>query len=60
MLTLDQETLQELDKFIQEMPTKYGLPLLNFINGKIAEQVKKEIPKELIPKSPNEEANIEE
>ena len=32
MLTLDQETLKELDKFIQEMPVKYGLPLLNFIN----------------------------
>jgi hypothetical protein len=45
MLTLDQETLKELDKFIQEMPTKYGLPLLNFINGKIAEQNKaKEAP----------------
>ena len=40
MLTLTQETLQELDKFIQEMPVKYGLPLLNFINAKIAEQTK--------------------
>jgi len=40
MLTLTSETLQELDKFIQEMPVKYGLPLLNFINAKIAEQNK--------------------
>ena len=60
MLTLDKETLQELDKFIQEMPTKYGLPLLNFINGKIAEQVTKEIPSDLIPKSLDEEINTEE
>ena len=51
MLTLDQETLKELDKFIQEMPVKYGLPLLNFINAKMAEQVKKEIPKEVLQTS---------
>jgi hypothetical protein len=38
MLTLTSETLQELDKFIQDMPVKYGLPLLNFINAKIQEQ----------------------
>lgn len=40
MLTLTAETLQELDKYIQDMPVKYGLPLLNFINAKIAEQNK--------------------
>jgi hypothetical protein len=40
MLTLTSETLQELDKFIQDMPVKYGLPLLNFINAKIEEQNK--------------------
>jgi hypothetical protein len=40
MLTLSPEILQEIDKFIQEMPVKYGLPLLNFINAKIAEQNK--------------------
>ena len=38
MLTLTAETLQELDKYIQDMPVKYGLPLLNFINAKIQEQ----------------------
>jgi hypothetical protein len=47
MLTLDEKDLQQLNLFIQEMPLKHGLPLLNFINGKIQEQVNKEIPEEL-------------
>lgn len=42
MLTLDQNALQELNNFIQEMPVKYGLPLLNFINTKLKEQLPKE------------------
>lgn len=41
MLELNQEDLKVLDNFIQEMPTKYGLPLLNFINAKITEKNKK-------------------
>ena len=49
MLILDEKDLQQLNLFIQEMPLKHGLPLLNFINNKIAEQVKKEIPEELKP-----------
>jgi hypothetical protein len=48
MLTLTEQDLKDLDKYIQEMPTKYGLPLLNFINAKMTEQVKKEIPADLI------------
>jgi hypothetical protein len=40
MLTLNQEDLKELNNFLQELPLKYGLPLLNFINGKITEQNK--------------------
>jgi hypothetical protein len=47
MLTLDEKDLQQLNLFIQEMPLKHGLPLLNFINGKIQEQINKEIPQEL-------------
>lgn len=47
MLTLNEQDLKDLDKYIQEMPTKFGLPLLNFINAKMTEQVKKEIPSEL-------------
>jgi len=49
MLTLDEKDLQQLNLFIQEMPLKHGLPLLNFINAKITEQVKKEIPEEFQP-----------
>lgn len=47
MLTFDEKDLQQLNLFIQELPLKHGLPLLNFINGKIQEQVNKEIPEEL-------------
>jgi hypothetical protein len=42
MLQLDEKSINELNTFIQEMPTKYGLPLLNFLNTKIQEQSKKE------------------
>jgi len=38
MITLSEEKLKELDMFIQEMPTKYGLPLIQFINKIIEEQ----------------------
>jgi hypothetical protein len=48
MLTFNEQEVKDLDKFIQEMPTKYGMPLLNFINSKITEQVKKEIPVDLL------------
>jgi hypothetical protein len=42
MITLSEEKLKELDAFIQEMPTKFGLPLIQFIN-KIIEEQKKEV-----------------
>ena len=42
MLTLTAEDLKELDVFIMDLPTKYGMPLINFINSKIAEQKSKE------------------
>lgn len=38
MVTLNEEKLKELDMFIQEMPTKYGLPLIQFINKIIESQ----------------------
>jgi hypothetical protein len=38
MITLSEEKLKELDMFIQEMPTKFGLPLIQFINKIIEEQ----------------------
>lgn len=45
MITLNETQLKELEAFIQEMPTKFGLPLLNFLN-KIAQEQKPEEPKE--------------
>ena len=45
-LVLDEEAIKELNSFLQEMPLKFGLPLLNFINSKIVEQNKEvELPK---------------
>jgi len=44
MLTFNEQEVKDLDKFIQEMPTKYGFPLLNFINAKIQEQAKAVVP----------------
>lgn len=37
MITLNETQVKELETFIQEMPTKFGLPLLNFLN-KIAQE----------------------
>ncbi len=37
-ITLDEKALTELNTFLQELPLKYGLPLVNFINQKIKEQ----------------------
>jgi len=34
MLTLNEQDLKDLNAFIQDLPVKYGLPLLNFINSK--------------------------
>lgn len=47
MLTLDEKSLNELNNFLQEMPTKYGLPIINFLNAKIKEQ-KAEMPTEVV------------
>ncbi len=38
MLVLDEKALKQLNDYIQEMPVKYGVPLLQFINTKLAEQ----------------------
>ena len=45
MLTLNEKDLKDLNAFIQELPLKHGLPLLNFINAKMKEQAE-EAPKE--------------
>jgi hypothetical protein len=31
-MQLTEEHLKQLDAFIQEMPVKYGIPLINFFN----------------------------
>jgi hypothetical protein len=36
-MNLTEEHLKQLDAFIQEMPVKFGLPLLNFLS-KIAQE----------------------
>jgi hypothetical protein len=38
MLKLDEKSLNELNNFLQEMPTKYAVPVINFLNAKIKEQ----------------------
>ncbi len=38
MITLNENNLKELNAFIQEMPTKFGLPLIQFLNKLIEEQ----------------------
>ena len=37
-LLLDEKALQEVSIFLQDMPLKHGLPLLNYLNAKIKEQ----------------------
>ena len=38
MLTLNQSEVKEIQDYINELPTKYGVPLLNYLNMKIQEQ----------------------
>jgi hypothetical protein len=42
MITINETQLKELEAFIQEMPTKFGLPLLNFLNKIAQEQTEEE------------------
>ena len=37
-LELNEQDLKEVNNYLQELPLKFGLPLLNFINKKIVEQ----------------------
>ena len=38
MINLSEDNLKELNAFIQEMPTKYGVPLIQFLNKLIEDQ----------------------
>lgn len=49
MLTLNQQEIKEMQDYINELPTKYGVPLLNYLNMKIQQQnpqVAQELPEE--------------
>ena len=48
MLNLTDEQVKKLEEFIQELPTKYGLPLLNLLRSFSAENA----PKPVSPKAP--------
>jgi hypothetical protein len=41
-IVITQEKMKELDAFIQEMPVKYGLPLIDFFNQIVREQTTEE------------------
>ena len=45
MYTLDGATVRELEVIIQELPLKYGLPILNILQTKL---IKQELPVEKI------------
>lgn len=38
MITLNEQQIKELEAFLQEMPTKFGLPILQFLGKLNAEQ----------------------
>jgi hypothetical protein len=42
-MNLTEEHLKQLDAFIQEMPVKYGLPLIQFFNSVKEGETKKEM-----------------
>jgi hypothetical protein len=49
MITLSEEKIKELELFIQDMPTKYGMPLIQFF-AKLAEEQKVDDKKEIVKK----------
>jgi hypothetical protein len=54
MINLSEQNLKELEAFINEMPTKYGIPLLEFF-GKLAKEQKPEEPVAKVPKAKAQE-----
>lgn len=38
MINLTEQEIKDLMKFIDDMPTKFGLPLVQFFSSKIEEQ----------------------
>ena len=50
-IVLNEKHIEELNNFIQELPLKHGLPLLNFLNKIAQEATKKEEVIAEIPKT---------
>jgi hypothetical protein len=42
-ITLNEEQLKQLDAFIQDLPTRYGLPLTQFLSKLAQEQNPEEV-----------------
>ena len=42
-ITLNEEQVKQLDAYFQEMPTKYGLPLIQFLSKLAQEQNPEEV-----------------
>jgi hypothetical protein len=45
-ITLNEEQVKQLDAYFQEMPTKYGLPLIQFLSKLAQEQNPEEVKEE--------------
>ena len=45
-IVLNEEHLKNLEAYISEMPTKLGLPLINFLNQLGQEQANEKVPME--------------
>ena len=46
-ITLNEEQVKQLDAYFQEMPTKYGLPLIQFLSKLAQEQNPEEVKEEV-------------
>lgn len=47
-IVLNEEHLKNLEAYISEMPTKLGLPLINFLNQLGQEQANEKVPMESV------------
>jgi hypothetical protein len=64
MITLNQQEVTELQNYCLEMPGKYGISIINFLNAKVQqaqqEQAVKASPEEaILPPAPEEIAKMD-
>lgn len=52
-IVLNEENLKNLEAYISEMPTKLGLPLINFLNQLGQEQANEKSPMESVTNNAN-------